>query len=199
MLKLKEAVIVEGKYDKIRLESLIDALIITTEGFEIFKDKEKKRLIRQIANRRGIIIMTDSDSAGFMIRSHICSFVDPALIRHVYIPDILGKERRKDSPGKEGKLGVEGMTDEVLLKALERAGVISGERPEGEITKLMLFEDGIIGGSNSAWLRDKLKQRLGLPQRMQTNALVQVLNCLLDREEYCAIVSEIRTVNQAQE
>ena len=191
MIKLKEAVIVEGKYDKIRLESLIDALIITTQGFEIFKDKEKMRLIRSLAEKRGLIIMTDSDSAGFMIRSHICSSVDPSLIKHVYIPDVLGKEHRKDAPGKEGKLGVEGMTSEVILQALERAGVVSGAERSEDITKLMLYEDGFIGSPDSTRMRGMLKRRLGLPERLQTNALVQVLNCMLTADEYRALVSEL--------
>ncbi len=192
MIKLKEVVVVEGKYDKIRLESLIDALIITTDGFSIFKDKKKMQMLRSLAKKNGLIIMTDSDSAGFLIRNHLVSCIPNQYIRHVYVPDILGKEKRKDAPSKEGKLGVEGMSTEILKAALERAGV-SGESVEhtDPITKSDLYEDGYTGGQCSAQKRRLLLEKLGLPERLSVNAMLGVLNTLLTKDEYRVLSEEI--------
>ncbi len=194
MIKLKQAVVVEGKYDKIKLESLIDALIITTDGFSIFKDKEKMQLLKRIAEEKGLIIMTDSDSAGFLIRNHLSGCIPAEYISHVYIPDIIGKEKRKEAPSKEGKLGVEGMAKDIIIKALDNAGITScyESAQKDPITKSDLYEDGYTGGENSANLRDQLKKRFDLPQNLTTNALLNVLNSVSNRTEYKKITLEIK-------
>lgn len=186
MIKLKQAVIVEGKYDKIKLKSIIDAPIITTDGFGIFKNREKMALIKSLAQKRGIIIMTDSDSAGFMIRKKICGSVNSGRILNVYIPDIFGKERRKAHSSKEGKLGVEGVPKDVILTALKRAGVTSTEsvKSGGEITKADLFELGLSGRPNSAQKRLALLKSLNLPENMTANSLLEVLNIFFTKEEF---------------
>ncbi len=193
MIKLKETVVVEGKYDKIRIETLVDALIITTDGFAIFKDKKKMQMLRNLAEKNGIIIMTDSDSAGFLIRNHLVGCIPNEYIKHVYIPDILGKEKRKDSPSKEGKLGVEGMSNDILENALKKAGITceTAVINESPITKSDLFEDGYTGGEKSAERRAKLLARLNLPERMTTNALLKVLNATVSKGDYESITNEI--------
>lgn len=187
-IKLREAVIVEGKYDKITLESVIDALIITTDGFALFKNSEKRALIRRLANERGILVITDSDGAGFVIRNHIAGLVDRSKIKHAYIPQLLGKERRKDAPSKEGTLGVEGMSREVLLNALKQAGVqpdgVSEDERRQDITRERLFDDGFIGTSGSAQRRELLLKALGLPSGLSTSALIKIINTVADMEEY---------------
>ena len=191
MIKLKEAVIVEGKYDKIKLSSLVDGLIITTDGFGIFKDREKRELIKTLAKKRGIIILTDSDSAGFLIRSHIKGFVSEGEIKNVFIPDVFGKEKRKSAPSKEGKLGVEGMDRELLENALKKAGIVEQKtNPNAKkVLKSDLFEDGISGGADSNAKRTRLLKELGLPERM--SALLETVNALYSFEEYKAAVSRI--------
>lgn len=193
MIKLKEAVIVEGKYDKIKLSSLVDGLIITTDGFGIFKDREKRELIKTLAKKRGIIILTDSDSAGFLIRSHIKGFVSEGEIKNVFIPDVFGKEKRKSAPSKEGKLGVEGMDRELLENALKKAGIVEKKtNPNAKkVLKSDLFEDGISGGADSKAKRTRLLKELGLPERMSANALLETVNALYSFEEYKAAVSRI--------
>lgn len=185
MIKIKQAIIVEGKYDKIKLSSLVDAVIIPTNGFGLYKDRETADLIRALAKKTGIIILTDSDSAGFMIRSRIRSIAKDGEIINVYIPDIFGKERRKAVPSKEGKLGVEGMSAEVLMQAFERAGVFAESAPEREnpLTKAELMEKGLVGAQNSAEKRAALQKRLGLPERLSANMLLEILNTMYDREE----------------
>ena len=193
MIKLKEAVIVEGKYDKIKLSSLVDGLIITTDGFGIFKDREKRELIKTLAKKRGIIILTDSDSAGLLIRSHIKGFVSEGEIKNVFIPDVFGKEKRKSAPSKEGKLGVEGMDRELLENALKKAGIVEEKtNPNAKkVLKSDLFEDGISGGADSKAKRTRLLKELGLPERMSANALLETVNALYSFEEYKAAVSRI--------
>ncbi len=193
MIKLKEAVIVEGKYDKIKLSSLVDGLIITTDGFGIFKDREKRELIKALAKKRGIIILTDSDSAGFLIRSHIKGFVSDGEIKNVFIPDVFGKEKRKSAPSKEGKLGVEGMDRELLENALKKAGIVEEKTSPNakKVLKSDLFEDGISGGADSKAKRTRLLKELGLPERMSANALLETVNALYSFEEYKAAVSRI--------
>ncbi len=193
MIKLKEAVIVEGKYDKIKLSSIVDGLIITTDGFGIFKDREKRELIKTLAKKRGIIILTDSDSAGFLIRSHIKGFVSEGEIKNVFIPDVFGKEKRKSAPSKEGKLGVEGMDRELLENALKKAGIVEEKtNPNAKkVLKSDLFEDGISGGADSKAKRTRLLKELGLPERMSANALLETVNALYSFEEYKAAVSRI--------
>ncbi len=191
-IKLTQAVIVEGRYDKIKLASLLDAFIIETDGFQIFKDKEKLRFIRKLAQERGIVVLTDSDHAGFMIRSHISSAVPKEHITHVYIPDVYGKEKRKKEPSKEGKLGVEGMTTEVLLKALEQAGVTGALVPERErpITAADLFELGLSGTPNAKAKRRALLQKLELPEFLSTASLLSLLNHNMSFEEFVAFVNK---------
>ena len=195
MIKVDKVVIVEGKYDKIKLSSILDAVIIETDGFGIFKDKEKQALIRKLAHTKGILILTDSDSAGFKIRSFIKGIVPSEQIINAYIPDIFGKEKRKTEASKEGKLGIEGVKPQIIMDALEKAGVFCQQvedKPKKEITKLDLFEDGLTGGTDSNALRKKLLKHLNLPERMTTNALLQIMNTLLTFEEYKKAVEEIK-------
>lgn len=193
MIKIKQAVIVEGKYDKIKLSGIIDAPIIQTDGFGIFKDKELQKLIRILAEKRGILVLTDSDSAGFKIRSFIGSTVDQKRIKHAYIPDIFGKEKRKTEPSKEGKLGVEGVSEEVIVKALENAGVLYENAPEPErpITKIDLYNAGFTGSEDSVSKRAALLRYYGLPSRLTSNALVKVLNCITTYERFVQDITEI--------
>jgi ribonuclease M5 len=194
MLKINEAVIVEGKYDKIRLSSVIDATIIETDGFSIFGDKEKLALIKRLAEIKGILIITDSDLAGFKIRNYLCSAIPSHFIKHAYIPDIFGKEKRKALPSKEGKLGVEGIPKDILLKALENAGVLTSQNGSKErqmITKAHLFEDGLSGTPNSNTLRLKLLEYLNLPKRLTSKKLVEVLNIIMTYEEYKKVIKDI--------
>lgn len=196
MIRVREAVIVEGKYDKIRLSNIIDGLIITTEGFGIFKNKEKQLLIRQLAEKRGILILTDSDGAGFVIRNFLKGAVPPSQVKHAYIPDIAGKERRKDKPSKEGKLGVEGVPDEIIARAIRASGaectVSEGfVKAQQEISKTDLFVAGLSGGSCSSDRRAAIKKELGLPEKMTANSLLQVLNCLMTREEFFSLCERI--------
>lgn len=193
MIKIKQAIIVEGKYDKIKLSGIIDAPIIQTDGFGIFKDKELQCLIRNLAEKRGILVLTDSDSAGFRIRSFIGSTVDPKNIVHAYIPDIFGKESRKTEPSKEGKLGVEGVSEEIIMKALANAGVLceTAEEPERPITKLDLYELGFTGGLDSAKKRAALLKYYSFPARLSANALVKVLNSITTYDQFLEDVKEI--------
>ncbi len=195
MIKIDRVVIVEGRYDKIKLSSVIDGIIIETDGFGIFNDKEKQKLIRKLAETKGLLILTDSDSAGFKIRSFIRGIVPNEQIKHAYIPDIFGKEKRKTEPSKEGKLGVEGVKVQVIIDALEKAGVFCEESKKTErreITKLDLYEDGLSGKPDSDALRKKLLKHLDLPERLTSNALVQILNTFLTFEEYKKAIEEIK-------
>lgn len=194
MIKLKQAVVVEGKYDKITLSSIIDAVIIVTNGFGIFKDKEKLELIKFYAGTTGIIIMTDSDRAGFIIRNHIKGTVKNGKIQNVYIPDIMGKEKRKLKPSAEGKLGVEGMNKEIILKALEKAGIAADEteiKKDSLITKTDLFILGLSGGQNSSELRRKLLNHLKLPSLLSANSMLEVLNTMMDIDRLRTIMDEV--------
>lgn len=198
MIKIKEAVIVEGKYDKIKLSSMIDGLIIETRGFQIFKDEQQMALIRRMAESRGLLILTDSDSAGFLIRHHLMSAIPEKQIKHAYIPDVLGKERRKEKASKEGKLGVEGVSKQQILEALGRAGVLCEEEslqetavPQRKIEKADLFSDGLTGGENSAQNRKRLLSHLCLPEHLATNALLKVLNSMMSYEEYREMVEKL--------
>lgn len=189
MIKIKEAVIVEGKYDKIKLSSIIDGLIIETKGFQIFSDKEQMNLIRCLADTRGILVLTDSDSAGFIIRNYLAGAIPPEKIKHAYIPDIFGKESRKEKPSKEGKLGVEGVPVAAIVDALQRAGVVCGceadEVHSGrKITKTDLYLAGLSGRENSAERRKQLLHELSLPEHLAPNSLVGVLNSIMSFEEF---------------
>ena len=197
MIKIKQAIIVEGRYDKIKLSSFVDAVIIPTNGFGLYKDKEKAELIKMLAAKTGIIILTDSDSAGFRIRSRIRSLVKEGEVINVYIPDIFGKERRKRTPSKQGKLGVEGMSCRILLEAFERAGVVPDgeETPEKKgapITKADLMELGLCGGDNSAKKRAELQRRIGLPELLSANMLLEILNVNYTREQFFELVRNTR-------
>ena len=191
MVKIKEAIVVEGRYDKNTLSQILDAPILETSGFGIFKDKQQMALLRRIAETRGLIVFTDSDGAGFVIRNHIKSAIPGKFLKHAYIPDIYGKEKRKAAPGKEGKLGVEGMTKEVILESLRRAGAtIEGEETASvrQITKQDLMELGLSGTPEASSNRLKLLKKLSLPERMSPNAMLQALNLLYNLEELTTIV-----------
>lgn len=184
-LKISQAVIVEGKYDKIKLSNIIDAFIIETNGFSVYKDKEKRKFIKKLAEERGIIILTDSDHAGFMIRKHISSFVPKSCITNVYIPDITGKEKRKSSPSKEGKLGVEGMSKEILLKAFEKANVnTQSVLCENQVTSFDFYDLGFSGGENSKSKRSALCKELDLPEFLSTSSLISCINNMMNRDEF---------------
>ena len=192
MVKIREAILVEGRYDKNTLSQVVDAPIFETSGFGIFKDKQMLGLLRRVARERGLIVFTDSDGAGFVIRNHVKSAIDANYLKHAYIPDIYGKERRKSAPGKEGKLGVEGMKPQVILECLTRAGAtVEGEDPtqtRQEITKLDLVELGLSGGAGSEGKRRALLKKLKLPEHMSANAMLQALNLLYRREEFLAMM-----------
>ena len=186
MVKIKEAIVVEGRYDKNTLSQILDAPILETSGFGIFKNKEQMALLRAVAEKRGLIVFTDADGAGFVIRNHIKSAIPEKYLKHAYTPDIFGKERRKAAPGKEGKLGVEGMNREVILESLRRAGAtFLGEETESvthEITKADLMDLGLYGpGSNDR--RAALIKKLGFPEKISTNAFLQAVNLLYTVDE----------------
>lgn len=194
MLKIQEAIVVEGRYDKNTLSQIVDAPIFETGGFSIFKDKQQMALLRQVAQKRGLIVFTDSDGAGFVIRNHIKSAIDNRFLKHAYIPDLYGKERRKKSPGKEGKLGVEGMTKTVILEALCRAGAtVQGEEKMStcNISKQDLMDLGLSGGPDASAKRLALLKRLDLPEHMSANAMLQALDLLLTRQELKQIVMDL--------
>ena len=199
MVKIKEAIVVEGRYDKNTLSQILDAPILETSGFGIFKDKQQMQLLRRIAETRGLIVFTDSDGAGFVIRNHVKSAIPAQHLKHAYTPDILGKERRKSTPGKEGKLGVEGMTRDVILEALRRAGATFEDSAQnnktGNITKQDMTALGLSGGKGSAGLRQQLLKRLEFPEKMSANALLQALNLLLTLEELTNIVKTLEHTN----
>ena len=191
MIKIKEAIVVEGRYDKNTLSQLVDAPIFETNGFGIFKDKQQMALLRKVAEKRGLIVFTDADGAGFVIRNHIKSAIPGQFLKHAYTPDIFGKERRKVAPGKEGKLGVEGMRPEVIIEALRKAGAsFAGEEtaPRNQITKQDLMELGLSGGPDSKAKRTALLKMLDLPEHMSANALLDALNLLYAKDEAYRLV-----------
>lgn len=194
MIKLDKAVIVEGKYDKIRLSNFIDAIIIETDGFRIFSDREKTAFIRKLAKEKGIIIMTDSDAAGFRIRNFIKNVAADGEVLNVYVPDVFGKEKRKIQPSKEGKLGVEGLTEELITQAMEKAGVTHSMTVtvnRRDITVTDLFEDGLTGSNNAKERKYRFLRHLGLPCRMSNNQLLKLLNTFMSFEDYKKAVNEI--------
>lgn len=194
MVKIQEAILVEGRYDKNTLSQIVDAPIFETAGFGIFKDKEQLALLRRVAEQRGLIVFTDSDGAGFVIRNYIKGAIPGKYLKHAYIPDIPGKERRKAAPGKEGKLGVEGMSPEVILQALRASGAtIDGEAVErgSSITKQDFVDWGLSGSQDSAEKRKKLLKKLNLPERMTANALLRAVNLLYSREELAEMLDAI--------
>lgn len=192
MLKINEAVIVEGRYDKLKLSNLIDTLIIETNGFAIYKDKEKLKFIRRLANERGIVILTDSDHSGFQIRNYVSAGIPKDKIKHIYIPDISGKEKRKAKPSKEGKLGVEGMNDELLLKLLDKAGIDASKVDvSNPVTNFDLFDLGLSGTPNAKLNKKKLLKRLNLPEFLSTSALLSYINSTMTKDEFISICEEI--------
>lgn len=194
MLKIKEAIVVEGTYDKIKLDQIVDATVITTDGFRIYKDRKKIDMIRRYAQTTGIIILTDSDRAGFQIRNYVKNLVGNKNVKHAYIEDVKGKEKRKSEPSKEGLLGVEGISDEQIIKALKNAGITEKKGPDNEnpISKSDLFSDGFSGGAESRALREKLLKKLGLPAKISVNMLLDVLNDLYGYEQYKEMTAEIK-------
>lgn len=206
MMRVREAIVVEGSCDKAKLSGLVDALIVETRGFGIFRDRERMDYIRLLAEKRGVIVLTDSDGAGFLIRRRLSQCLPPEQVKHAYIPDVYGKERRKAKPSKEGKLGVEGMTWEVLAECLSRAGATFEEGEEsakhpaggerGRLTKADLYELGLSGGQGSEARRKMVQRRLGLPERLSANGFLQALNGLYGREE---AIQRIREAGERDE
>ena len=195
MIRIREAVAVEGRYDKAALENVVDTVIVDTAGFGIFSDKKKLELLRRLARARGLVVLTDSDGGGFLIRNFLRGAIDAAYVKHAYIPDVPGRERRKKSPSKEGLLGVEGMRPEVLEAALRRAGAtVLGEEPEPArprpMTKADLYELGLSGRPDSARRRALVKSALDMPAGLTANALLDVLNVLSGREELERILAD---------
>lgn len=190
MYKVSEVIVVEGRYDKNTLSQVVDAVIIETSGFGVFNDKEKQKLLRMLAEKRGLIVFTDSDGAGFVIRNFIKGCVPPEYVKHAYIPDVYGKERRKSKASKEGKLGVEGMPPEIIVDSLRRAGAtIDGDRAEkpASITKADFYKMGLSGKAESSVKRAQLMQKLDLPSKLTADGLLQVLNAIMSREEFLNI------------
>ena len=198
MLKIREAIVVEGRYDKNTLAQIVDAPIFETAGFGIFKDKQQMALLRRVAESRGLIVFTDPDGAGFVIRNHIKSAIPGQYLKHAYVPDVMGKERRTRAPGKEGKLGVEGMTPNVILEALRRCGatIEGADAPQCHpITKQDMMALGLSGCTDSAGKRLKLLKKLDLPEHMSANALLQALNLLYTLEELTALLQNLENHN----
>lgn len=193
MYSISEVIIVEGKYDKHAVSSVIDATIIETKGFGVFSDKEKINLLRRLAEKRGVIILTDSDSGGFLIRNHLRGLLNGCNIKNAYIPDVYGKEKRKAKVSKEGKIGVEGMPPDVIVEALRKCGAIVSDadktRKIGGITKTDLFKVGLSGGEGSKEKRLQLMKKLELPERITANALLDILNVLYTREEFLTVIA----------
>ena len=196
MLKVEQAIVVEGKYDKIKLESIIDATIVVTNGYGIFKDREKLELIRFYARKKGIIILTDSDGAGFKIRGFLKGSVPEGSIKNVYIPDIFGKEKRKVKPSAEGKLGVEGIKKELIVGACRKAGInfVSEEGAEkterNPVTRTDIYEAGLTGTPDSSEKRKKLLKKLGLPERLSTSGMLEALNTMMSAEEFYEMMNK---------
>ena len=191
MIRIREAIIVEGRYDKNTLAQVVDAPILETSGFGIFHDSQRLALLRRLAETRGIIVLTDSDGAGFVIRNYLRGAIDPAQVKHAYIPDVAGKERRKRIASKEGKLGVEGMRPELLLDALIKCGAtiddLPPQRREQRISKADMFAKGLSGGQDSAARRKALLKRLELPEHMTAPCLLDYLNVMMTRDEFMAL------------
>lgn len=197
MISIKEVVVVEGRYDRHTVSQAVSSAIVETSGFGVFSDSEKLALLRRLAEKRGLVVLTDSDGAGFVIRNYLKGAIDPKLVKHAYIPEIKGKERRKAAPSKEGTLGVEGMKPQVIEEALLRAGVTledklpqqqKAEITKAEITKADLFALGLSGGGESSQKRRELQKRLGLPEKLSANAFLDVINAIMSREDFMKLI-----------
>ncbi len=194
MLKIREAILVEGRYDKNTLSQIVEAPILESAGFGIFKDKKQLALLRKVAQQRGLIVFTDSDGAGFVIRNHIKSAIPAQYLKHAYIPDIYGKERRKAAPGKEGKLGVEGMPRQVIEDALRNCGatIEGADAPRHQpITKQDMMRMGLSGGADASARRLALMKKLDLPEHLSANGLLQALNLLVTKEELAGLLADL--------
>ena len=196
MYKIEETIIVEGLYDKIKLSQLVDGVIFVTNGFTVFTNEDMQNTIKELGSRTGIVILTDSDSAGFRIRNFVKQLLPPEKVKHAYIPTVAGKEKRKREPGKEGILGVEGVRNEVIIEALKKSGCkIDGQRTDKRaarpITKADMYAAGLSGGENSRERRIRLSQSLNLPYKISSNMLLSVLNRLFDYDEFCELVQNI--------
>ena len=191
MIKISQAIVVEGRYDKNTLSQIVDAAIFETSGFHIMKDKATQALLRRVAMERGLIVFTDSDGGGFVIRNFLKQIIPPQYLYHAYIPDIYGKEKRKSAPGKEGKLGLEGMSKDVILTALENCGAKFQADEKEKITKQHLFAFGLSGGVNSSLLRKQLLKKLELPEHMSANAMLHALDVLYSPEELERIIKQL--------
>ena len=189
-IKIKEAIVVEGKYDQIKLSRLFDTLIIPTNGFDIYKNKSKLNMLKQVAQKSGIIILTDSDSAGFRIRNHIRNCIGDVSVKNAYIPEIEGKEKRKDTPSKEGFLGVEGISDEIIINAV-MSQTQQIEQTGEKITKTDFFELGLTGGAESGQKRAKLCKKMGLPVKISANQLISALNNIYSKEEFLNLIEDL--------
>ncbi len=194
MIHMKQAIVVEGKYDKIKLSSILDAVILVTNGFQIYKNPEQLDLIRYYARTTGVILLTDADRAGFQIRNYLKGAIHEGNVYHVYTPDIYGKEHRKEKPSAEGKLGVEGIQKDLLLKAFAKAGVLTEEKapkpPEEQITVYDLYEAGLSGNADSRERRRALQKKLSLPARMSTASLLEVLNTMYTKKAFFEMMTE---------
>lgn len=198
MVKIQEIIVVEGRYDKNTLSQVVDAEIMETHGFGIFRDKAQLSLLRRAAEKRGLIVFTDSDGAGLVIRNYLKSAIPPEYLKHAYIPDLPGKEKRKRVPGREGKLGVEGMTPEIILNSLLRAGATAEDhlsRDTDRITKQDMMDLGLSGGAGSSEKRRRLQKALSFPENLSANGLLQALNLLLTREELADTIKKLEKTN----
>lgn len=196
MVRVREVIVVEGRYDQNTLRQIVDADVVCTDGFAIFREQERQALLRRLAEKRGLIVLTDSDGAGRVIRGFLNGIVDPSTVKNAFIPDVPGKEKRKSSPSREGKLGVEGMKPEVLLRALRTAGATMDDAGQtavrcAPITPADLYALGLSGGQDSAEKRRRLQKALDLPERMSTKQLLTVLNILVSRQELRALLASV--------
>ena len=202
MVRVREVIVVEGRYDQNTLRQIVDADVVCTDGFAIFREAERQKLIRRLAERRGLIVLTDSDGAGRVIRGFLNGIVDPRLVKNAFIPDVPGKEKRKSSPSKEGTLGVEGMTPEIILNALRSCGATMddapGAAPRGGLTPADLYALGLTGAYNSAEKRRRLRKALDLPEQMSTKQLLTALNILVTREELETLLAAVQQEGQPE-
>ena len=199
MIQIKEAILVEGRYDVNKVKQIFDTIVLETAGFGIFSDKDKAKMLRNLAEKRGLIVLTDSDGGGLVIRNYVRKLIPKEYVKHAYIPEIVGKEKRKRVPGKENLLGVEGVNDQIIVCAVQNAGATflhesaakESCKSQGLITKVTLFEAGLSGGANSNTLRQKLLKKLDLPSKLSANALLDYCNCMYTVEEFLQIVQNL--------